>query len=131
MTLDHDGECALDDLWEAYHAAVGELDREQGDLRAQVGRAVAWVRKHRKLCGVKPTDAFEGDVLGRLFRVLEAGTLVKTLSVRQQKKLASDIRAAEKHLHKELTARVETFWDEEVLGWRKTQPRREVSDASR
>jgi hypothetical protein len=70
MSLYHDGECALDDLWEAYDAAIGELDGDQGDLREQVGKAVARVERHRKLCGAEPADASEGEVVRRLSRVL-------------------------------------------------------------
>lgn len=111
MLLYHDGECPLDELWEAYDAAVGELAGDQGDLREQVGRAAAWVQKHRKLCEVEPTDAFEADVLRRLSRVLDAGARVKTLPGGQLKELASDLRDAERHLHDGLAARVQAFYD--------------------
>ena len=104
----------LDNLWESYHCAVEELGTGPGDLREQVSRALAWVHKHRKLCGADPADAFEADVLRRLARVLDAGARLKTLPRGQLKELASDVRDAERHLNQGLTARAQAFWDQEA-----------------
>ena len=105
-------ESDLDDLWEAYYAAVGELDGEQGDLREKIIRALDWINRHRKLRAAETGDAFEAEVVRRLYRVVEAGARVKTLSRGQLRTLAEDVRGAERHLHEGLTARAQEFWEQ-------------------